>query len=590
MSTNYYPNIINQPNVYSKTLNPIYQEAQKRDTIYENIKVLKPIILPAKRNNSFLNNNQIVNYDNNAALLSEYPITNYNQINTEDTINNNYFNQATTELSSENNFEDYFNGNYFKTTDININNNNNQYYEKYFAQTSKQIIPSGIEFAEIKRITNDNNNNKIINQNQNQNLTNKANMNQINLIINEPKQKITQEKEIAKVRKITEDNLEKTPDKKIQPVTIPVAQINQNNINTTTKKNVPMTYPGPAKISKMPKATIPLNPRVRVAREEKKINIVKLTEDNNNLNSNNNINTNNNININNKINNQKILNNNININNKINNEEIINNNININNNNIEKKVLTIEEKKDNPILNYFNFNKTDKKEEIMNKTEINEVNEPSEKGPLDDYNYSSKTPNRKFHRVKILKKNPSNQLFPHTKLLDLENYNYMNTPKIYQKDKINAITFNNKLSKQPKKEGNPFVTVKRIIPKKNINYNNNDNYINDKYDIENKVNNNIYQMNNRKSENSDSDRHLSDFEDNIGNFNDDEVKDTDEINYNNNNIRDFGEKREIKEIREIKKEDSLVKKIKNNDGLDDFDNNFDGHDKFYKKMKNLFDD
>ena len=588
MSTNYYPNIINQPNVYSKTLNPIYQEAQKRDTIYENIKVLKPIILPAKRNNSFLDNNQIVNYDNNAALVSEYPITNYNQINTEETINNNYFNQATTELSSENNFEDYFNGNYFKTTDVNTNtinntNNNNQYYEKYFAQTSKQIIPSGIEFAEIKRITNDNNNtnnNNIINQN----ITKKANVNQINLVINEPKQKITQEKEIAKVRKITEDNLEKTPDKKIQPVTIPVVQNNQNNINTTEKKNVPMKYPGPAKISKMPNATIPLNPRVRVAREEKKINIVKLTEDNNN------INTNNNININNKINNEEILHNNININNKIKNEEIINNNININNNNIEKEILTVEEKKDNPILNNINFNKIDKKEEIMNKTEINELNEPSENGPVDDYKFSSKTPNRKFHRVKILKKNPSNQLFPHTKLLDLENYNYMNTPKIYQKDKINAITFNNKLSKQQKKEGNPFVTVKRIIPKKKINYNDNDYNINDKYDIENKPNNNIYQMNNRKSDNSDSDRHLSDFEDNIGNFNDDEVKDTDEIIYNNNNVRDFGEKREMNEIREIKKEDSLVKKIKNNDGMDDFDNNFDGHDKFYKKMKNLFDD
>ena len=41
---------------------------------------------------------------------------------------------------------------------------------------------------------------------------------------------------------------------------------------------------------------------------------------------------------------------------------------------------------------------------------------------------------------------------------------------------------------------------------------------------------------------------------------------------------------------EIKKEDSIVKKIKNNDGMDEFDNNFYGHEKFYKKMKNLFDD
>ena len=30
--------------------------------------------------------------------------------------------------------------------------------------------------------------------------------------------------------------------------------------------------------------------------------------------------------------------------------------------------------------------------------------------------------------------------------------------------------------------------------------------------------------------------------------------------------------------------------MKNNDGLDEFDNNFNNHDKFYNKMKNLFDD
>ena len=332
MSTNYYPNIIKETKVYKNTLNPIYQDAQKRDTIYENVKVLKPIVLPAKSNNSYISNDQIVNYNNNnATLISEYPLTNYNQINTEDTVNK-YFNQTTTELSSENNYDNYFSGNYFNNTDININSNinsNNQYYEnekyeKYFTQTTtEQIIPNQIEFAQIKRITNDNtNNNKINNnisqnQNQNQNIIKKANVNQIQIVTNEPKEKIIKEKELAQVRKITEDNLLKTPveEKKMNPVTIPNVQNNNiNNINNLPeKKNIPMAYPGPAKISKMPSATIPLNPRVRVAREEKKINIVKLIEDNN-INKN----INNNININNKINNEEILNNN-NINNNINN-------------------------------------------------------------------------------------------------------------------------------------------------------------------------------------------------------------------------------------------------------------------------------
>ena len=148
-----------------------------------------------------------------------------------------------------------------------------------------------------------------------------------------------------------------------------------------------------------------------------------------------------------------------------------------NNNNINNKINNDTEKEENPLINNINFNKEEINEEIIPKTEINEINkinEVIENIPLDDYNLSSKTPNRKFHRVKILKKNPSNQLFPHTKLLDIENYDYMNSQKIYQKEKINQIAFNNKLSKQQKK-GNPFITIKKIIPKK---INDKDIYIN----------------------------------------------------------------------------------------------------------------
>ena len=587
MSTNYYPDIVNQTNVYTNTLNPIYSEAQKRDTIYENVKVLKPIVLPPKNNNSYITNNQIVNYENNENLFTEYPITNYNQEFTEETINK-YFNQTTTELSSENNYENYFNGTY-----NNINNDNNgtyQNYEKYFNQSKNSYYPSigEVEFAEIKRITNDN---KTINQNLNK-ATNANQINQINKIQINQKEQITKipiEKEMAQVRKITEENLEK-PQKEINQSPVTTLQTPnppvQNNIIITEKKNTKMIYPGPAKISKMPNITIPLNPRVRVAREEKKINIVKLTEENNAINNN-------------KINNENKINkyNNINLN--------FNKNLENNNgyNENENGIPTVEEKKENILtnINSVNFTKPNMRDEIQDEIEINkvnDVNEPLEVSPMDDYNFSSKTPNRKFHRVKILKKNPSNQLFPHSELLNLENYNYMNkTQNIYQKEKINKITFNNKLNKTQKKEGNTFMAVKKIIPKKN-NYNKN---MKNEYEMENNIRFNNYQMDNNndknsEEENSENDRHSSDFEDNFDNFNDDEVKDTDEIvvykkkdvNKDINNIND--NKNYDNNIKEIKKEDSLVKKIKNDDGLDDLDNAFNRHDKFYRKMKNLLDE
>ena len=37
-------------------------------------------------------------------------------------------------------------------------------------------------------------------------------------------------------------------------------------------------------------------------------------------------------------------------------------------------------------------------------------------------------------------------------------------------------------------------------------------------------------------------------------------------------------------------EDSKIKRMNNNDEFDEFDNNFNEHEKIYQKMKNLFDD
>ena len=63
--------------------------------------------------------------------------------------------------------------------------------------------------------------------------------------------------------------------------------ISNNNSNNTNNNTEIKNLPGPVKISKIPNVTFPLNPRVRFAKQEKKINIVKLEDDNNNTNINN---------------------------------------------------------------------------------------------------------------------------------------------------------------------------------------------------------------------------------------------------------------------------------------------------------------
>jgi len=206
--------------------------------------------------------------------------------------------------------------------------------------------------------------------------------------------------------------------------------------------------------------------------------------------------------------------------------------------------------------------------------------DPFRKRPNDDY--TSRSPDSKFHKVRILKKNPSNELFAHSKLLDLGDYDYFNNENKNKRPKVNIVILNkNRRNPQKKEELNQFNAVKKIIPKNNherielyktspehSTYNFNNNYNNKLYNTKNE-----YERYN--NDNSDNNEHYSDIVDNRENFemDDEEVKDTDEI-YNNMRI----------------KEDSNIKREKNNDGLDEFDNNFNEHDKFYKKMKNLFDE
>ena len=123
---------------------------------------------------------------------------------------------------------------------------------------------------------------------------------------------------------------------------------------------------------------------------------------------------------------------------------------------------------------------------------------------------------------------------------------------------------------------NQFIAVKKIIPK-NIHEKQNElikksqDNINNKEIYLKKQNENIEDNKNEEENSYDNEDIVESHED--FEFNDDEVKDSDEI-YNKKRL----------------KEDSNIKRNMNNDGLDEFDNNFNEHDKFYKKMKNLLDE
>ena len=212
---------------------------------------------------------------------------------------------------------------------------------------NNQIIPQKkIEFATITKITT--------------NILNKK-INQMPI----------EEDDVAKVIKLSgdENNNKKEEEIKIKKETT------DNNITPIVSnpliKKENNNYPGPAKITSIPNTNFKLNPRVRFAKEEKKINIVKLNDDNNN----------NNLIVENKVIEQKIE------------------NINDINNNKNEEQITKKENKDNIIiLNNENEN-IKKDEEIL-----------EQKGPKDDLMSNIRKPDGKFHQVKILKKDKSNEL------------------------------------------------------------------------------------------------------------------------------------------------------------------------------------
>ena len=62
----------------------------------------------------------------------------------------------------------------------------------------------------------------------------------------------------------------------------------------------------------------------------------------------------------------------------------------------------------------------------------------------------------------------------------------------------------------------------------------------------------------------------------------------DNLNYDEHNLNN--EENKDSNLQQGEITDSAMKRMKNNDGLDEYDNNFNNHDQFYNKMKNIFDE
>ena len=290
---------------------------------------------------------------------------------------------------------------------------------------------------------------------------------------------------------------------------------------------------------------IPYNPKVRFAKQEK-INIVKLQDDN------------------------------------------------INNNNIQQKINNTAEiikspliKKEENIKNGLN------NENILNQPKIKKINEDNNnQKPNDDYETFNKRNKYGFHNVKTTKKNQASEFFPHQKLLDIKDYNdFFKEESIMnqQKPKVNITILKNKRNFiQEKKNLNPFIPIKKIEKKENFKNKEffrtfpdevNIDLNNDFNDNNNYQNNKRYYTKNEEEEDeeekdnySNFDKHNSDIVDDNFELEDEDVKNSDDMK--NKKIN----------------EDNRIEEMNNNDELDEFDNNFNEHDKFYKKMKNIFDE
>ena len=677
----------------------IYKDPIKRETIYEKVKINKPIVMPVIYSNS-KTLTQNLNYNNynteytqksNANEYTNYNNITYGQTGSNDIYNDNYDNNTYGQTSNTYNYNNQSSNNYDynnliygqSTNSYNNNDYNNLIYnnqttgfvdnisydnlystpyitnvvednEITYLPESNQINANKIEFAEITKLVGEeenivyeqkpnevetnllansnvtfgkntigssesknkesmktqtkisNNTNININSNAQQKYNNKANEvknnEQIPISIkNQPivRQIPTYEK-VAKVRKIIDDEIpfdSNSNKNNILNKKVEKEIVNTNNINITDKlDNIkPKVYDANMKLDygiRDPRVELP--PKKEVERETNPIyKTMERPENKQNLHLENL-----------EQEEEGQMNNNIEENNKTNNIEFNNN-------------LKLKEKAVTPL-----------------------------RGPLDDYNSRSKTPLISgFHEVRIMKKNPSQKTFfvedKFLKNIQINRVYPKNVRNNEENLKINVVKLNNiknnksvgyndfnknkNIEFNNTKESNTFNVVKKVDRKKKSN----DSVDNcgqiQNFDDLNKLNinskneedfNDISEIQYESNINNESE-HLPKEENNYGNYNDihdnkkypkDEIKNDDyentfNDNGNNNNSKmeyfDFDDSNMNFNVEEKKDSnllnddinDNTLKKIKNNnDGLDEFDNNFNNHDRFYNKMKRIFDD
>jgi hypothetical protein len=696
--------------------NPVYAEPVKRKTIYQDVKVNKPIVMYGNSNNitqnmdyNYNNYENYNNYDNTVYTQGTEIIdnTNYNNLiygqtqtqtytaNTTDTNNNynydyNYDNTVYTQNTNTNTFEnytydtqgntnydynnliygqttnttDYTDANNYKSIMFNQdigytdtynneqvyvhpvkiidNTNTNDLYSKPYITTvedengdindiiyspeTNQYENKKIEFAKTTKITNDTTNvtyeqkpkieetNLVLNNELNNlafdnntvvlppiitnsntqvnheitnnietnapitqptqiiqpniNLNNQNNQNNQQTEKKDVVREISKYEKVAQVRKIIEDDV---PDDTAYNIN------NNNKVNENKKTNnkiKPKVYDANMQIQHVNQiAKIELSPE-----EERQANPMYKTmemQQSNNMDISNNINN---------INNVNQINHNIEVKENLNNNS--NNIININEN-----------------LNNRTYNNSYRANEVKTKN-VNMVT-PIRR-PVDDYRSKARTPlNRGFHKVRIIKKSPEiKQSFFRNDLLD-KNYTYNNIRHSNNNKKINVVKLNDNNFNSKNVQYNNYKKIrnsnssdkKRMSNDSDDNFNNmrNPNSIEKRNEDFNNISEIKYEQNNstdneqirREKDNLNFKKREIDFDDDYDNKKSGKnqykavIKKIDDDWDNDIKSSNINKKSEISES---------TKRIKNNDGLDEFDNNFNNHDLFYNKMKNLFDD
>jgi len=259
--------------------------------------------------------------------------------------------------------------------------------------------------------------------------------------------------------------------------------------------------------------------------------------------------------------------------NNINNINSINN-INVKRNNAFTNGNFVNSKNERKNSNSFvKVKKVDRR--INNKDNMNINNNFNE--------FSNNTYNIKSNYNRNYGKKYENDFNDQNKINDNNNFNNISEIKY----ELNNSTDNEEI----RKEQNNLNFKKKYVPMEYPTFD--DDSMSDKKKKKNKYNCTVKKLNDnineRKNDNS--------YRNNEYNDDDDGQREEEEDKENNSKYKDGhhidnisdDEKNDKKpEMNEIS--DSKIKRMKNNDGLDEFDNNFNNHDKFYNKMKNLFDD